>query len=88
MLTKTSHQLTTLKADLAKTIQDLNSAKQPLTSLNQNIQSVEQDLKSAIHLKKYYVSRPYAVASDIKNFEGTVRLKEVKKVSGSLGRKS
>ncbi|MFS1860491.1 hypothetical protein BCU54_005145 [Vibrio lentus] len=79
MLTKTSHQLTTLKADLAKTIQDLNSAKQPLTSLNQNIRSVEQDLKSAIHLKKYYVSRPYAVASDIKNFEGTVRLKEVKK---------
>ncbi|MEZ9158143.1 hypothetical protein AB4169_07685 [Vibrio lentus] len=79
MLTKTSHQLTTLKADLAKTIQKLNSEKQPLTSLNKNIRSVEQDLRSAIHLKKNYVSRPYAVASDIKNFEGTVRLKEVKK---------
>ncbi|MBD1567598.1 hypothetical protein P4S52_06320 [Vibrio sp. SA48] len=79
MLTKTSHQLTTLKADLEKTIQDLNSAKQPLTSLNQNIRSVEQDLKSAIHLQTNYVSRPYAVASDIKNFEGAVRLKEVKK---------
>ncbi|MCC4781800.1 hypothetical protein [Vibrio lentus] len=60
MLTKTSHQLTTLKADLAKTIQKLNSAKQPLTSLNKNIRSVEQDLKSAIHLKKNYVSKLYA----------------------------
>ena len=79
MLTKTSHQLATLKADLAKTRQALNSAKQPLTSLNQIIQSVKQDLKSDLHLKKNYVARPYAVASDIKNFEGTVRLKEVKK---------
>lgn len=75
----TSHQLATLKEDLAKTREELDSAKKPLTLLNQNIQSVKEKLKRDTHLKKNHVSSPYAVASDIKNFDGTVRLKEIKK---------